>query len=374
MLGRVGVRSLPIEQWPPADRDAWVVACRPSRRLIRGGAGAHMKPITLSDLARRYGYFLDFLDRTARLDRNAKAAGQVTPGNVAGYIEELGARVSSVTGYGSIYKLRRTSQLLNPSGEFGWLIELEKDLALVMQPRSKADRFVLSEVLVECGLTLMTEAESSGSLSRLAKARQFRNGLMIAMLALHPIRLKNFASLEIGHDFVKIDDQWWIVLSSTATKEARPDERRIDETIAPALGKYLSKHRPVLAGESDKSGALWIPSEPGALTSNQSLIQWLPKKQTVAELLAATDAAKSQEAQGGNGFKVRVTYQVPTDVTWNGTTMRLCGRTLEEAFGLENAVVPSCGAKACGFETPWEPGDTERSSGRSSQARRRKVI
>jgi hypothetical protein len=231
---RLRVRSLPIEQWPLADRDAWAVACRPSQRLIRGGAGAHMKPITLSDLARRYGYFLDFLDRSARLDRDAKAAGQVTPGNVAGYIEELGARVSSVTTYGSIYKLRRASQLLDQSGDFGWLIELEKDLALVMQPRSKADRFVLSEVLVECGLTLMTEADGSATLSRPAKARQFRNGLMVAMLALHPIRLKNFASLTIGQDFVEIDDQWWIVLSSMVTKEARPDERRISAQLLSA--------------------------------------------------------------------------------------------------------------------------------------------
>ncbi|MET4631802.1 putative ATP-dependent endonuclease of OLD family [Bradyrhizobium sp. I1.8.5] len=86
-----------------------------------------------------------------------------------------------------------------------------------------------------------------------------------------------------------------------------------------------------------KSGKACLPSEPGALTSNQSLIQWLPKKQTVAELLAATNEEKLQEAPGGNGFKVRVTYQVPTEVTWNATTESLCGRTLEEAFGLENA-------------------------------------
>jgi integrase len=219
-----------------------------------------MKPITLSDLARRYGYFLDFLDRTAGLDGNAKAAGQVTAGNVARYIEELRGRVSSVTKYGSIYKLRRASQLLDPSGDFDWLIELEKDMALVMQPRSKAGRFVLTEVLVECGLTLMNEASNSATLSRLAKARQFRNGLMVALLALHPIRLKNFAGLTIGHDFMEIEDQWWIVLSSTATKEARPDERRIDESIATAVGKYLSEYRPVLTRESDKSGALWISS------------------------------------------------------------------------------------------------------------------
>jgi predicted ATP-dependent endonuclease of OLD family len=86
-----------------------------------------------------------------------------------------------------------------------------------------------------------------------------------------------------------------------------------------------------------RSGKVCLPSEPDALTSNQTLIQWLPKKQTVAELLAATEADKMQQAEGGNGFKVRVTYQVKTEVIWNGTTTGLCGRTLEEAFGLENA-------------------------------------
>jgi hypothetical protein len=55
-------RSLPIEFWPEADRKAWMSACRPSERLKRGGAGSHMKAITLGDLARRYGYFLDCLN------------------------------------------------------------------------------------------------------------------------------------------------------------------------------------------------------------------------------------------------------------------------------------------------------------------------
>ena len=86
-----------------------------------------------------------------------------------------------------------------------------------------------------------------------------------------------------------------------------------------------------------RAGKTCQASEPGALTSNQTLIQWLPKKQTIAELFAATAADKLQEVGGGNGCKVRVTYQIPTDVTWNGATARLCGRTLEEAFGLENA-------------------------------------
>lgn len=259
---RFQARSLPIAEWPAADRDAWIAACRPSQRLVRGGAGAHMKPITLSDLARRYGYFLDFLDRSGLFDRRRPAAGNVTPENVAGYLNELQTRVSSVTVYGSIYKLRRASELLDPHSEFFWLTEIEKDLALMMRPRSKADRFVLSEVLVENGLTLMAEADHSTTCSDLAKARQFRNGLMVAMLALHPIRLKNFAGLEIGRNFVNIEGRWWIILGAAETKEKRPDERRLDDMLAPMLEKYLSNYLDVLAQESE-SNALWLSSADG---------------------------------------------------------------------------------------------------------------
>ena len=74
------IRSLPIELWPKADRDAWVAAFEPARRLKRGVSAAHLKPITRDDLARRYGYFLDFLNRGNLLQMDA-AAG-VTPGNV----------------------------------------------------------------------------------------------------------------------------------------------------------------------------------------------------------------------------------------------------------------------------------------------------
>lgn len=86
-----------------------------------------------------------------------------------------------------------------------------------------------------------------------------------------------------------------------------------------------------------KRGKACLPSAAGAITSNQTLIQWLPKMQTVANLFAATAAEKLHVEDGESGSKVRVTYQTPMPVTWNGTTADLCGRTLEVAFGLENA-------------------------------------
>jgi predicted ATP-dependent endonuclease of OLD family len=86
--------------------------------------------------------------------------------------------------------------------------------------------------------------------------------------------------------------------------------------------------------ESRLGKACLATSANGTVTSNQTLIQWLPKKQTIADLFAATSDEKTAITKDA---KVRVTYQLPTPVIWGGATENLCGRTLEEAFGLENA-------------------------------------
>jgi integrase len=90
---------------------------------------------------------------------------------------------------------------------------------------------------------------------------------MVAMLAMHPIRLKNFADLEIGRNFVEIKGSWWIVLPASETKEGRPDERRIDDLLQPALDRYLKKYRPFLAGADQSTKALWLSSNDGASMS-----------------------------------------------------------------------------------------------------------
>jgi len=172
------IRSLLIEFWPEADRKVWVAACQPSQRLKRGGAGSHLRSITLNDLRRRYGYFLDCLNRRGLLDQNKAAGGHVTPENVDVYLKELAARVCSVTVQGSIYKLRRACELIDPARDLSWLADVEKDLALVMRPRSKANRWVLTEVLVEAGLTLIAEAENSRKMSKLGQARQVRSAVI----------------------------------------------------------------------------------------------------------------------------------------------------------------------------------------------------
>jgi len=258
-----GFPSLPLDRWPEADRSAWAVACRPAERLKRGGAASHMKDVTRHDLARRYGYFLDHVQRTEGLDLSARAAALVTPTRVNRFVAELQSRVGSVTVHGSIFKLRRMSQLLAADRDYTWLIEIEKDLALIMQPKSKFDRLVYTDVIAEAGITLMAEADAATHLSALARARQFRNGMMIALLAFHLIRLKNFAALEIGRTFVQVNGRWWIVLAASETKEGRADERPVDDCLPCWIDRYLTIHRPILARKDDAPASLWLSSNDG---------------------------------------------------------------------------------------------------------------
>jgi hypothetical protein len=182
---------------------------RPGVRLKPGGRASHFAEASLKDFTIRYGAYLGFLQRNGRIDLKAAAVARVTRSNVKAYVAELKARVSSVTVWNCIYKLRRASQLLNPKIDFSWLIEIERRLALVMAPRSKFDRLVLTTRLVEAGLMLIAEGENSEK-SKFERAQGVRNGLMIAILALTQIRLRNFVALEIGSTFKEVNGSWWV--------------------------------------------------------------------------------------------------------------------------------------------------------------------
>jgi site-specific recombinase XerD len=269
------VRSLPIDLWPSADRAAWEEACRPNLRLKRGGAASHMRNVTQTILAKRCGYFFDFLSRSGLLEISLAAGAQITLENVEAYVAELKRRVCSVTVYGTIQKLRRFVQLVAPDRELGWLIEIERELFSEMTPRSKWDRVVFAYVLVDAGLTLMAEAEAANR-PKLTRARMFRNGLMIALLAYCPIRLKNFAALEIGRSFVNVDGTWWIVLTAAETKEKRPDERPVPQDLTEFIRRYLAVHRPVLARGNTSYTALWMAMD-GKPMSCASIAETIPE-------------------------------------------------------------------------------------------------
>lgn len=264
------ITSLPLDEWPSADRLAWLQACEPAPSWRRGGAASRLKPITRNDLKRRYGYFLKALRERGVLDLQARAGQLVTPENVDCYIERVRAGWTSVTLARSVYKLRRMAGILAPATDLGWLTEIANDLDLVADPLERFDRIVTSEVLIRARLALVREAQMAHQRRPIWRAGQIRDGLMVAMLAYCPIRLKNLSELELGHSFVRERDRWAIKLQGSTVKNGRPDLRLVRLRLNPAIGLYLTWARPrlmrqpgefMIGGEQDHSimtGPLWV--------------------------------------------------------------------------------------------------------------------
>jgi integrase len=189
--------------------------------------------------------------------------------NVAAYVAELQGRVSSVTTWNCVYKLRRAAELMCPMAGFKWLAEIEKDLALVAEPRSKLDRLVFTDRLAEAGLKIIGEALRGDH--EVERAVGIRNGLMLTILALYPIRLKNFAELTLGTTFQKIQGCWWITVPKSQTKTKRtPEEKRIRSFLTRHVELYLEA-RTVLLAPNGETSTLWISSTTGVAFTRKNL-------------------------------------------------------------------------------------------------------
>jgi integrase len=247
------VRSLPFDEWPVADREAWHEAIRPGMRLRRGGRAAHMKPVTQKDLARRYGYLLDYCHHRSVLDSGMPAGSHVTPETVEPFLAELKARVGSVTVAQTMRKIRRAAELINPALDLEWLREIEKGLEYEAIPRAKYHRLVDADRIVAGGIGEMDDVLAVQE-PNWHEALRYRNGLMIALCATCPIRLKNITQLRVGVNFLDCEDHWLISLPAEDTKERRLDERRIPGFLKPYIDHWMQMKEDLLPSSGN---ALW---------------------------------------------------------------------------------------------------------------------
>jgi integrase len=256
------VKVCPLSDWLTTDREGWERACVAGQRLKPGGAAARMKPSTRTSLVRAYGYLIEFCQRNGLLDLNAEAGAHVAPEIIDGFVRELHQRVGSVTRASYISRIRRVATILAPGRDLAWLGEVEADLRYEARPRPKYHRLVSSDRLLALGLELIGRGEASGHVTDLTRARLVRDGLMIALLALCPIRLRNFADLCIGRQMRRIGETWWIILEAAETKSGRPDERPVPEILTAHIDHWLERWHPLFLEPGD---AFWPSTKGGQL-------------------------------------------------------------------------------------------------------------
>ena len=141
----------------------------------------------------------------------------------------------------------------------------------VRDTRDKAQRLRHALALLELGAALMRGAPLADT--RLSHALRYRDGLIIALLAMRPLRARNFLGLILGRHLVRQDGRWWILIAASETKNRRPVEVPFPARLVEFLEHYLAAVRPLLArGHGAAVGAearLWLTKSGGVLSERR---------------------------------------------------------------------------------------------------------
>jgi site-specific recombinase XerD len=162
-------------------------------------------------------------------------------------------------------ELRAAARVLDPDRNWDWLKGPAARLRSASTPKlDKRERLVSAADLYRLGLALMDGAarrEKPG-----LRLVSYRDGLLIAFLAMQPLRLRNLAGLVICKTVRKSGGGWMVVIPGDETKTHAPIEVAWPESLVGALEHYLAVVRPALAARRRTSPIeagdhVWISAE-----------------------------------------------------------------------------------------------------------------
>jgi integrase len=269
-------KALALADWSRADRETWQAAQETAGVLDDCGTASHLSALTRHDLTRRYAYFLSFLAHQGTLDLQGPAAATVTEENILHYLRYLEPCVSSVTLARSLYKIARVARCLAPKRDWRWLRRVVRRLDLRARPRDKRNDVVPIKELFRLGLQLMDQAESATGAMTLSRALQYRDGLIIALLAADPLRLANITGLEIGRTLIKDGTTWSFNIPAEETKGGSLHLAILPDWSSPCIDRYVEHYR-IFLRTAESANRLWL-SQLGPPLAYSSLYRLVCKR------------------------------------------------------------------------------------------------
>jgi integrase len=95
---------------------------------------------------------------------------------------------------------------------------------------------------------------------RKVDAFRYRDGLIIALLALIPLRRRTLAALRIGHHLLRSGHLWVLDIPAADTKAGLPLDYPVSENLSARIDRYLAKFRNTIPGASEHNG-LWASEQ-----------------------------------------------------------------------------------------------------------------
>jgi integrase len=251
--------SLPFNEWPIPDKEMWQAVIAEGDILDGCGPGADWASTTKENTRKAYAYWLYWLSVTEGLDETVNPMDRITPERIAAYIKSLEGDVASSTIFTYILDLLRLAKPVAPDKDWTWFTDIKNRLWARTKPaKDKSQRIRPSIDLFDLGLDLVNSAAGvKCRYNSQASETQYRDGLMIALLAARPVRLKNFAAIEIGRHLTREGDTYWLRFDAKEVKNRKHIEVPVPEVLTPLIEHYCAVHRPKLLGTT-MSGSLWI--------------------------------------------------------------------------------------------------------------------
>jgi integrase/recombinase XerD len=256
---RLGVRASCA---PPAFA-RWQAAFKTGDRFEGSGPGSHLAEATRRNLWISYARFLSFLSANRPNLLELRPEERVDRLVVAEYV--AWRRRSCGDGMVAIDLdgLRGTLRLICPGIDCSWLLTLAKRIKAAAPRKPRKYHLVTSDHLYALGNELMDQAVAEAEASqRITKARafQYRDGLIIALLALIPMRSRTLVALRIGKQLVKTGDLWALDIPAADTKTRRSLDYPISDELCLRIDLYLERFRRRIPG-ADTHAAPWASNK-----------------------------------------------------------------------------------------------------------------
>lgn len=251
-------RSMPPDDWPQPDREAWEAARRRGGPLDPTGRASTLARHTQRTMQELYGQYLAWLQGRGELDPEAPPQSRLTHARLAEYLIARRTSVSDNTVFSNLRMLAMTMACLAPDHDWSWLYRHPQS------PRRREAMAARRQVpLVRPGeLLARLLATMTAVLAEPADrhtAGRLRDLLIVAVGATTALRLRNIAALTLGETILRHRHGYEIRFADSAVKNARAISIAVMPELAGALDRYIDLYRPLLVGRCHhRSQALWI--------------------------------------------------------------------------------------------------------------------
>jgi integrase/recombinase XerD len=262
--------ALPFDAWPDTDKLMWHALFHRGGLLDDAGGLSHLRLTTQEMLCKHYGRWMGWVGMTDPTALLQLPPQRLTAARLAAWLEDL-AHTSPVTQHMFANSVYWVLSSVDPDQEWAlqdraikWLDHKAKN----HQSHRKDGRVLSSAVLFEAGLRYAGPDADTAS-TPLKAAKFLRDGAMVALLSLMPMRRRSFLELDLEKSFEVAKDHITVRLSGDMTKNKLPWEAPVPTMLEPVLRRYVEEVRPWLLSRGGQSHSLlWVDNRGAPYDAN----------------------------------------------------------------------------------------------------------